>query len=213
MQSVTRHFRGSLVVAVAALVLVGLAGAVWACTPHATITPVGIASGPSGSVVAMAGKVNTQDSVEVRWGGVSGQLVGQVPAGDLDGGEFSTEITVPEVDPGVYSIVAVNGDRGVARAAFEVTAGSASPGPAAAGQPGSSSAAGGEQPGQAGAGAGEASTARAPSARTGTASADLWSGLDEGDDALLGAEEPVAAGASSGMGQPLVLALDRKSVV
>lgn len=206
MQAVANHPRVNLVVALAALVLVGLAGVAWACTPHATLTPVGIASGPSGSLVPMAGKATTQEAVELRWDGVDGQLVGQVPVSEIDGGEFATEITVPEVDPGVYSIVAVNGDRGVARAAFEVTAGSAPPEPVDS-EVALSTESGAEQSNQAGSASGQADTAPAPSVRSG--GADLWSGLDEGDDAVLGSgvDEPVAAGESPGMQQPLMLAL------
>jgi hypothetical protein len=58
--------------------------------------------------------------VEIRWNSVTGQKIGGSVA---DGqGNFATTVSIPDVAPGVYSMVAQAGTEGLARTSFEVTA-------------------------------------------------------------------------------------------
>lgn len=86
-------------------------------------------SGPPGSEVVLVGFGFDEDKpIEVRWASADGRQVGAAV-----GPDFSLSIAIPQVDPGLYSLVAVsrgaNGELGTAaRADFLVTAtGSSAP--------------------------------------------------------------------------------------
>lgn len=106
--------------AVAAVVL-GFASLAWACTNFArvdAINPPADAARSEVTVRGVVGGVNTP--VELRWNALNGQVVGEARA-DASGA-FSVRGTIPDAAPGVYSIIAVAGESGIGRVAFEVTA-------------------------------------------------------------------------------------------
>ena len=107
--------------------VVAAAGVAWACTVQPSILSVGPMSSPPEAEVPVTGRGVAAGSVAIRWSSLQGQVLG-VAAADARG-DFSTHVAVPDVAPGVYSILAVAGDTGVARMAFEVTPapGAASP--------------------------------------------------------------------------------------
>jgi len=74
---------------------------------------------PQGSEVTLQGQVvGVQPVMDIRWNGLSGPKVGEAR---VMAGSFSASISVPDVSPGVYTLVGVSGDRAVVRAPFEVT--------------------------------------------------------------------------------------------
>lgn len=106
--------------AVAAVVL-GLASFAWACTNFARIDAINPPADAARSEVTVRGVVGGTDRpVELRWNALDGQVVGSARA-DASG-HFSVRGTIPDAAPGVYSIIAVAGEAGIGRVAFEVTA-------------------------------------------------------------------------------------------
>jgi len=103
-----------------AMVLV-LASFAWACTNQARIITLNSISGAPSAVLAISGnRVPASSSVEVRWDALNGPKIGSAIADQA--GNFATQVSVPEVKPGIYTIVASAGEFAVARTAFEVTA-------------------------------------------------------------------------------------------
>lgn len=132
--------------------LLSAAAVAWACTAQLPMSVKPGAAAP-GTPVTVSGE-SARGPVELRWNGVDGPLVGRA----ADGSAFALGFKVPDVAPGVYTLVALarSSDGTVASkgtASFEVTT--------------ASSVAGVSQP------------VAAPSAQT--ASADLWSGYASAD--------------------------------
>lgn len=82
-------------------------------------------SGPPGAEVSVAGLgFDTGQAVEVRWGGPSGELLGTAA-----GPDFTAPVTVPEAEPGLYTLVVLSRDANAvmgttSTAAFLITGGS-----------------------------------------------------------------------------------------
>ena len=92
----------------------------FACTyvPHVYSTSP--ESGAPGTDVTVTGQaISAKGPVDIRWNGLQGPVLG-VAKPDA-AGNFSVTVKVPEASPGVYFLVAVAGDSGVARHVFEVT--------------------------------------------------------------------------------------------
>lgn len=108
--------------ALAVMLLVGLAGAVWACTPQPEQFALDTAAASRGEPVTVSGKTVPLSEVAIRWNSLDGPVLATV---DTRTGEFSETIEVPaDAEPGVaYVIAEPEGNGGIARAAFEVTGG------------------------------------------------------------------------------------------
>lgn len=114
---------------VLALSLAAAIGAVWACTGQSQFVGLSTRYGPPGTSVEVRGQAlwgtygNGRPAVaEIRWNDLQGPVVGSAAA-DASG-NFTTAIRVPDVSPGIYSLiiaVAEGTNQGVARSAFEVT--------------------------------------------------------------------------------------------
>lgn len=116
-------------IALAATAAGGVLGATslaFACSPQPrvfSVAPQAIAAGDTTTVSGEA--VQAGAPVEVRWNSLTGQALGQAVATN---GRFSVPVKIPEVAPGIYSLVFVVGDEataasgGVARASIEVSA-------------------------------------------------------------------------------------------
>lgn len=91
------------VLAVAGL-LIGGASLAWACSAQAfiSITP---GSGPSGSRATVKGSRYFEGKVDIRWETDSGRTVHLVRA---QGPSFSKQITIPEAEPGWYTVIGVH---------------------------------------------------------------------------------------------------------
>lgn len=116
---------------------VAVAGAAWACTPYAAIS-VSPQQGPAGSQLTVEGRAfRNSHAVEIRWGSADGPVLATAT-----GPSFSAPVTVPDADPGVHTIVALQrtshgsatGGRGAAQ--FEVTEAAAAAGQSPAPAPG-----------------------------------------------------------------------------
>lgn len=105
----------------AAAAVVGITSLAWACTYTPRIFALTPEIGPRASEVTMTGQgLAPQGVVEIRWNSASGPKIAETVADPS--GNFSTVTKVPDVPPGVYSLVASTPDgKGVARAAFELT--------------------------------------------------------------------------------------------
>ena len=86
---------GPLVVAVA------LVGVAWACTPAAQFSLSTVAA-PAGTAVSVEGSsFPANQDVSVRWNSAGGPVLGSGK-----GPSFTTTVTIPDADPGIYYIVA-----------------------------------------------------------------------------------------------------------
>lgn len=90
-----------------------------ACVPQATIMILPRASGEPGASLTVEG-VNFEQAGEVRWNTLDGPLLAAVPAPS-----FKTTILIPPVEPGLYTLVALERGSGggvgnVARAPVQV---------------------------------------------------------------------------------------------
>lgn len=117
--------RVTMVVAAGAVSgFLSVSGQAWACTPQARIVAASPAVGPPLSASSVRGEAVTPEApVEIRWNGVKGPVVGTALADKQ--GAFTAAVAVPDVAPGVYTLVAVAGTAGLTRTAFEVTAATA----------------------------------------------------------------------------------------
>lgn len=115
----TRIVYGAGAVVATALMVWG--GVAFACSPQPAVYSLVPESAAPGETVEVRGQaVRSASPVEIRWNGVKGDLLATtIPAG---GGMFSVPVRIPDVAPGIYSMVAVTVDDGVARIAFEATA-------------------------------------------------------------------------------------------
>lgn len=125
---------GAVVAVGIAAALMGAAGLAWACTYEPRNFTLSALAGPRSTPLTVTGHgLSPEGMVELRWNGVTGPTLASVAADSK--GDFSTQVTVPDVRPNVYTIVAVAGAQGLAQGSFEVLpdAGrAASPGAAAA---------------------------------------------------------------------------------
>lgn len=113
------QFRGSIAVAGVVAVL-SAASMAWACTYQPRIVGVTPQATERGGVVRMTAQgVAAAQAVEIRWNGTEGLKLAETRSDAV--GNFSVDVAIPDVAPGVYSLVAVAGSNAVARAAFEVT--------------------------------------------------------------------------------------------
>lgn len=113
------QFRGSIALA-GVVVVLSAASMAWACTYQPRIVGVTPQATERGAVVTMTAQgVAAGQAVEVRWNGAEGLKLAETRSDAI--GNFSVDVAIPDVAPGVYSLVAVAGSNGVARAAFEVT--------------------------------------------------------------------------------------------
>lgn len=97
-----------------------LASVAWACTFAPSIMALSAREAPKGSEVTMSGQgVVPERSVELRWNAVDGARLAQTTADRS--GQFSVKGLIPDVAPGVYSLMVVADGAGVGRAALEVT--------------------------------------------------------------------------------------------
>ena len=105
-----------------AAVVLGVASFAWACTNFARVDAINPpADAPRSEVTVRGAGVGPNALVQLRWNALDGQVIGSAAA-DGNGG-FSVKGLVPaNALPGVYSVIAVAGQTGVGRAAFEVTA-------------------------------------------------------------------------------------------
>lgn len=114
-----------LAATVVAAVVLGAAGFAWACTPQARVSGMSPDSGTPGSKTTLSAENFTPGPVEIRWNSIDGRELGTAA-----GPNFSVTVTIPNVAPDFYTIVAVqrNGTSivGKASARFEVTPASAS---------------------------------------------------------------------------------------
>ncbi len=121
-----------------AAIALAIAGQAWACTGQPQVFSVTPLSAVSGAQVTMHGEAALAQTLELRWNGVAGPKLAQVTTDQV--GNFTLAFTVPDVAPGIYSLVVVAaGDdalaqearlagAGVGRAAFEVQGASGSTG-------------------------------------------------------------------------------------
>lgn len=117
---------------VATAVLCGWASVAFACTaqPQVSYSLLPESAAPGSSIAVRGAAVNTKLPVEIRWNGVKGAVLATaIPVN----GTLWVPVQVPDVPPGIYSLVLVTGDAGVARTSFEVTGG-ATPAPQATAQ-------------------------------------------------------------------------------
>lgn len=117
----------TLGVALAVLLAVGVAGAVWACTPkpqNFALDPPAAAAGQQGAQVTATGTTTPDSDVAIHWNGVDGPVLAQTTANGHNG-QFSATFAVPDsAEPGVAYVVASaeHGDtQGVTRAALQLT--------------------------------------------------------------------------------------------
>ena len=89
----------------------------WACTPQSTIT-VAVNVGRPGKSVPVTGDLLQPGPAEIRWNSLDGPAVS--PAFEPSGTTYSTQITVPQTEPGVYYMILVSSGQVVARQPFEV---------------------------------------------------------------------------------------------
>lgn len=115
-----RVYLGS--VCVATLAALGLAAAAWACVPRYELKAQPDHA-PPGQQITVNAKGFGDSTVEVRWGSSSGPLMGTA-----SGPDFTLPVRVPDVEEGVYQVVAVSqteeqsgSAQHIARAPFEVT--------------------------------------------------------------------------------------------
>lgn len=92
--------------AAAAAVLVAVLGvitsAAYACVPVPLVFVRVVAGSQPGDVVAVTAARMGNGTTELRWNALDGPLLGTGP-----GGDFQAEVTIPQVAPGVYVVVAL----------------------------------------------------------------------------------------------------------
>jgi hypothetical protein len=137
----------------AAALVLGGAALSWACTPQAYIT-ISPNSGAPGSSATVKGEHFANAPVQIRWGSASGPVIG-----DGDGPSFTEAVAIPNVEEGVYYVVAVVNDGGTTytpSTTFEVISQSASGGEGG-GEGGGGGGGGGNTSGSTSGGSGSAS--------------------------------------------------------
>jgi len=85
--------------------IVALAGASFACSPSCCFATLVQDAGPSQSRVTVQGTMYGTSPVEIRWGSTTGALLA-TPTGS----SWSQVVTIPNADPGYYSVVVIGID-------------------------------------------------------------------------------------------------------
>lgn len=111
-----RRNLGAAMLGVIGVVLMA-SSAAWACTLPVRAITAAPGLGSPGTAVSIQG---TTMATEVRWSSVTGPVLANVTA-DPVSETFSGQITVPDVTPGTYEVVALAEGRLVARTRFQVT--------------------------------------------------------------------------------------------
>lgn len=134
-EAMKRRVSRALALSVAAVI--AMVSFAWACSPQPNVVGLSLTGPPQSTVVIQGSGFQTagggsRDSeapapVTISWNSLGGPQLA-VAYASSDGG-FSVPVTVPNVEPGVYFLVASLGGLGVARTPYEVVAG-----PDAAGQ-------------------------------------------------------------------------------
>lgn len=117
----------SVVVGIGALFLVGANA--WACTEFTSLQAPKSGTPLAEVDVKGTGRVAPRDAdkqVEIRWNDVSGPIVAKGTAGEISSG---VKATIPDVEPGIYFLLAVVDGKGIARTSIEVTSATGQPGP------------------------------------------------------------------------------------
>jgi len=122
-----------IVVGLAALAAVMVSASIaWACTAQFYLNQVTPSAAPARATVSLTGSSQVQAPVEIRWNTATGPRVDTATTGSA--ASFSSQITVPDVAPGVYYLVVVSSGQKLASAPLQVTDPSANtPSPAASG--------------------------------------------------------------------------------
>lgn len=101
-----------------AAVLLCPAAVAWACSPAPGQTLiVSPDSAPQRSIVNITGSEISPSAV-IHWNAVNGPVVGE--AATDPAGHFSAQVTVPQVEPGIYTLVVVHPSGEPARLPLEV---------------------------------------------------------------------------------------------
>lgn len=110
--------RVTIGVLVATAVLLLGAGMAWACTSQARVSSVTPDEAPAGSTASVNGeRFVPGNTIEIRWDSRTGTKLGEAT-----GPKFSERVTIPDVEPGHYVIVAVDSNgQWSARHSFTVT--------------------------------------------------------------------------------------------
>lgn len=111
-----------------------LASAAWACSVQPMVLGISPVRAAPGEQVRLEGSgVATAAPLEVHWNSASGPVIGEASADA--GRRFDVAVTVPQAEPGIYTLVLVSQvDGSVGRAALEVIQAVASEQPAASGR-------------------------------------------------------------------------------
>lgn len=119
----------SRVFGVTAAAVLAWSSTAFACSaqPQVRYSLLPEASAPGATVLVEGEYVRSRQPVEIRWNGVAGPLLAIAKP---ERGALAVQVKVPEVAPGIYSLMLVSKDAGVGRTPFEVT-GSAEDAPAA----------------------------------------------------------------------------------
>lgn len=119
----------SRVFGVTAVAVLAWGSSAFACSvqPQVRYSLLPEASAPGATVLVEGDYVRSQQPVEIRWNGVAGPLLAVATP---ERGVLAVQVKVPDVAPGIYSLMLVSKDAGVGRTPFEVT-GSAADAPAA----------------------------------------------------------------------------------
>lgn len=114
------------IVGVGVPVLLGWASVAFACSvsPQVTYSLAPESATPGETVTVDGSAVSSRSSVEIRWNGVKGKVLATATPTN---GAFSVPVQVPEVPPGIYSLMLVTTDAGVGRTSIEVAAPASSP--------------------------------------------------------------------------------------
>lgn len=101
--------------------LVGWAGVAFACSvsPQVTYSLAPESATPGDTVTVEGRAVSSRSPVEIRWNGVTGKVLATATPTN---GAFSVPVQVPDVSPGIYSLMLVTTDAGVGRTSIEVAA-------------------------------------------------------------------------------------------
>lgn len=106
------------VVGVAVTALMGWAGAAFACSAQPRVYSLSTESAAPGETVVVRGE-RVVGEVEIRWNSVRGERLALATAGSS---HFEVPVQIPEAAPGIYSLMLVTENEGVARTAIEVLA-------------------------------------------------------------------------------------------
>lgn len=108
-------------VAIGMVTLFGWGSVAFACSPQPQVYSLLPESAAPGETVVVRGQsITSRAPVEIRWNGVTGDVLATAAPGP--DASLSVPVRIPDVSPGVYSLMLVTVDGGVARTAFEVTA-------------------------------------------------------------------------------------------